>query len=169
MRSNFLVVSALALLAACGERAPQDQTGQGSTTPPYVRPESSPLAADRVEPVRIGEGGSNFPACTARGTTRDRVADGPVSVRSAPYEQEGAIDQLAPGARFFICSRTHDQRWFGIVYDEGGEATARCGVSRPVPDVRSYGGPCKAGWVASVDVRLDSGRIDPPASTSPQG
>lgn len=149
----FLAVLAL---AGCGERA--DQNAQGSTTPPYVRAEpEDPMLADAVTPVRIGELGPNFAACNARGAVRERVGGGDVPVRAAPFEQAHAIDSLGPGAEFFICSRTHDQRWFGIVYDEGGTATERCGVSAPVGSRRPYQGPCAAGWVPSARVRLVSG------------
>lgn len=148
----------LLLLAACGEPAVVNETGQGSTTPPYVRAESSPsLLADLVQPVRVGELGPSFAACNSRGATRDRVTGGPVPVRAAPFEQSDVIAQLAAGSDFFICSRSNDQRWFGIVYDEGGRATERCGVSNPVPSRRNYGGPCAAGWVPSASVRLVSG------------
>lgn len=145
------------LTIACGERLPE-QNGQGSTTPPYVRPESeSTRLENMVQAVRIGELGPSFAACNARGTTRDRVGGGPVPVRPAPFEQEEAIDNLASGSEFFICSRTYDQRWFGIVYDEGGRAADRCGVSAPVASRRTYQGPCAAGWVPSARVRLVPG------------
>lgn len=146
------------LLAGCGDPAVVDETADGSTTPPYVRAESDPsLLANMVQPVRIGELGPSFAACNARGAARDRSGAGPVPVRAAPYDQGGQIAALAPGAEFFICSRTNDQRWFGIVYDEGGQASERCAVSAPVPARRIYQGPCAAGWVASASVRLISG------------
>ena len=143
-------------LAACGERAPQPNA-QGSTTPPYVRAEAGEPLAGEVSPVRIGDLGPSFAACNARGATRDRAGGGAVAVRAAPFEPAEQIDALAPGSEFFICSRTHDQRWFGIVYDEGGEASERCGVSSPVARRRIYQGPCAAGWVPSSLVRLVSG------------
>jgi hypothetical protein len=148
----------LVLLAGCGERASVSPSNEGSTTPPYVRPETDPsLLSNMVQPVRIGEPGSNFAACNARGAARERGGAEPVPVRAAPYEQSEQIALLPPGSEFFICSRTNDQRWFGIVFDEGGEASERCGVSAPVPAGRDYRGPCAAGWVASASVRLVSG------------
>lgn len=160
----------LLLLTGCGERASVNQSVEGSTTPPYVRAENDPsLLANMVQPVRIGELGPNFAACNARGATRERGGAEPVLVRAAPYEQGEQIAQLAPGSEFFICSRTNDQRWFGIVFDEGGQASDRCGVSAPIDEGRIYQGPCAAGWVSSAAVRLVSGvpHILPAASGHP--
>jgi hypothetical protein len=146
------------LLAGCGERAANEQGPEGSTTPPYVREDNDPSLLNQLEqPVRIGELGPNFAACNARGATRDRGQAAPVSVRAAPYEQAGEIDRLDQGAEFFICARSQDQRWFGIVYDRGGRASERCGVDGPIAARRDYHGPCAAGWVASARVRLISG------------
>ena len=146
------------LLAGCGERAPDKGGVEGSTTPPYVREEADPSLLGQLEvPVRIGELGPNFAACNARGATRNRGQQAPIAVRAAPYERAGEIDRLALGAEFFICSRTQDQRWFGIVYDEGGRASERCGVDGPIAARRAYLGPCAAGWVSSAQVRLVSG------------
>ena len=148
----------LLLLAACGDPAVVNESGQGSTTPPYVRQDSDPsLLGNMVQPVRIGELGPSFAACNARGSTRNRTSVAPIPVRAAPFAEAGEIDRLAAGAQFFICSRTNDQRWFGIVYDEGGQAAERCGVSEPAATRGNYSGPCAAGWVPSSAVRLVSG------------
>jgi hypothetical protein len=158
MTAQRMAILACLLLAACGERAATNDSAQGSTTPPYIRAETeNSLLSSMVQPVRIGELGPNFAACNARGATRDRNPAAPIPVRAAPYEESEPIAGLGPDAQFFICSRTNDQRWFGIVYDEGGEASERCGVSAPVSGRRIYRGPCAAGWVASASVRLVSG------------
>lgn len=157
MKAQLIALLLGLTIAGCGERA-ADVNAQGSTTPPYVRAEdNSTVLRETVTPVRIGEAGPNFAACTARGAVRERTGADAVPVRSAPFEANEEIDYLEPGAEFFICARTHDQRWFGIVYDSGGQAAARCGVSVPVAARRSYGGPCAAGWVPSARVRLISG------------
>lgn len=173
----------LALLAACGE-APPDRGPTGSTTPRYERVEQDAnLLADAAVPVRVGELGPNFAACNARGAVRDRAAAGPVPVRAAPFEQAAEVDRLPLGATFFICTRSHDQRWFGIVYGEAGRASDACGVSAPASGRRDYEGPCSSGWVSSALVRLVSGvphqaaapesappaAADPGAEPAPQG
>jgi len=167
---RVVTIAALLLAPACGERVPRDQPGGGSTTPPIARAEDDPsVLGDVVQPVRIGELGPSFDACAARGATRERAV--PVPVRAAPFDRGEAIDRLGRGAEFFICSRSHDQRWFGIVYDEGGRATERCGVDRPSAQRRPYQGPCAAGWVSSALVALISGELHqlPDSGPDPAG
>ena len=146
------------LLAGCGGRGENRQAVGGSTTPPYVRGESDPtVLGETVVPVRVGELGAQFAACNARGAVRERGAAAPLPVRAAPFDEAAEIDRLEPGADFFICTRSQDESWFGIVYDAGGRAAERCGVSGPAAARSDYHGPCAAGWVASARVRLVSG------------
>jgi len=153
-----LLLSLSSLLASCGEQAPNGQGPEGSTTPPYVREQTDNSLLSQLEtPVRVGELGPSFAACNARGATRDRGEAGPIAVRAAPYDSAAEIDRLAPGSEFFICTRSQDEHWFGIVYDEGGHATERCGVGGPIVPRRDYLGPCAAGWISSARVRLASG------------
>src|SRR5262245_15323514 len=127
MKAQRVLTIAALLLAGCGGRVPRDQPGGGSTTPPTTRADDDPsVLGNTVQPVRVGELGPSFDACAALGATRDRAV--PVPVRAAPFDRGEAIDQLGRGAEFFICSRTVDQRRFGIVYDEGGRASPRCNV-----------------------------------------
>ena len=169
MKARPALVSLL-LLAGCGEPAAVNRTAEGSTTPPYVRPTSDPsLLGEAVNPVVVGAGGPSFAACNTAGTIRRRAAGAaPVPVRAAPYDAAAEIDTLGSDAHFFICSRSQDEAWFGIVYDEGGEASARCGVSAPVPERRDYQGPCAAGWVSSALVRLASNAPREVPSAAPQ-
>lgn len=142
------------LLAGCGE-AQDRNTSYGSTTPRYERaPEEGDLLAGNVTPVRIGELGANFAACNSIGEVRERAVDGAIQVRAAPFEPAGETGRLPPGSTFFICSRSLDQRWLGVVYDRSGQANRACGVSAPVPARRDYEGPCDSGWVPSAQVRL---------------
>lgn len=158
MSPRFVPALLLTLAAAGCSDPPVANGSYGSTTPRYERPtENTSLLADNVTPVRVGELGANFAACNAQGEVRERAADGPIPVRAAPFEPAGQTGQLPPGSTFFICSRSHDQRWFGIVYDRSGQASRACGVSAPLVNSRDYEGPCESGWVASVQVSLISG------------
>ena len=109
-----------------------------------------------VVPVRIGELGPNFAACAAAGTPRHTDVSG-LLVRAAPFEAAAQAGRIAPGTRFFLCSRTHDQRWLGIVWEEGGTLSPACGVSQPVTDRQPYAGPCRSGWVPSAFVKAVAG------------
>ena len=142
------------LLAGCGSE--EDRNGSfGSTTPRLQRaPEDTNLLTQNVTPVRIGELGSNFAACNAQGEVRERAVDGAIIVRAAPFEPAQQTGQLPPGSTFFICSRSLDQRWLGVVYDRSGQASRACGVTTPSPVRRDYEGPCESGWVPSAQVRL---------------
>lgn len=155
-------------VAGCGERVARNEAG-GATTPPYVRAESNSLLADATQPVRVGELGPGFSACAARGAIRERPGVTSVIVRAAPFEATREVDRLPAGAEFFVCARTHDQRWFGIVYDEGGDGR-RCGVDVAASRRRAYAGPCASGWVASAQVTLVSGVPHqlPPAAENAQ-
>ncbi|MFN3944346.1 MAG: hypothetical protein ACK4K7_05415 [Allosphingosinicella sp.] len=153
------------LLAGCGDSSAPDGGGaQGSTTPRYERPQESRSVLGETEvPVRIGELGPSFAACNTHGRTRNLSAGETLPVRAAPYDEAQERSRLSPDAEFFICSRSHDQRWLGIVYAEGGTASPACGVSAPVTARRDYEGPCESGWVSSAFVRLVSG-INRPAA-----
>ncbi|HLL30847.1 MAG TPA: hypothetical protein VK403_07615 [Allosphingosinicella sp.] len=115
-------------------------------------------------PVRIGELGANFRACSAAGTTRNLKAGEALPVRSAPFENADPSGSVASRASFFICTRSHDQKWFGIVYDEDGTLAERCGVSEPVTRRLDYEGPCRSGWVQSAFVKVIAGEQPEPAN-----
>lgn len=140
----------LLALAACGERAVPD--GE-RVAPDLARPQVDPVVV--AAPVRIGEAGPAFRACQAAGTPRAPGA--PLPVRAGPFDAAPTIGSVAPDASFFVCTRSIDQRWLGIVYDPGGALSPGCGVSAPVPARRNYDGPCRSGWVASASVRLIAG------------
>ena len=142
------------VLAGCAE--PQDRNASyGSTTPRYERaPVDGDLLAGNQTPVGVGELGPNFAACNSLGEVRERAVDGAIQVRAAPFEPARSTGQLPAGSTFFICSRSLDQRWLGVVYDRSGQASRACGVSVPIPQRRDYEGPCESGWVPSAQVRL---------------
>ena len=142
-------------LAACGE-AVKDDHFANEIKSEVVEPD--PLQPGTV-PVRVGELGSNFNACNAAGTTRhlDSAAGEILQVHAAPFDAGAETGRLPANARFFICSRSHDQRWLGIVYTETGDLSPACGVSRPAASRRPYEGPCKSGWVSAAFVKQIAG------------
>lgn len=166
MIARLLSLASLLTLGACVDQ-PMTNT-YGSTTPQVERPATyNSTLGDAETPVRIGELGPNFAACNAQGQVNARTADGAVAVRAAPFEQAHETGALDPGATFFICTRSLDQRWMGVVYSDSGRAERSCGVSAPVRSRRDYDGPCKAGWVPSARVRMTSG-VDAPSVPSAQ-
>jgi hypothetical protein len=155
MRAIFL--SAL-LLAGCGDAVRQDDL-DNSLKSEEAAPDTVTVQAT---PVRIGEYGPNFKACPTDGATRNVDSGETLPVRSAPFDAGTQTGALPAGARFFVCSRSLDQKWFGIVYDESLALAPRCGVSDPVNARHAYAGPCRSGWVASAFVKLIAGIDQPP-------
>jgi hypothetical protein len=144
------------MLASCGEPATVAERSDADNRSP---------AEDVVTPapraVRVGELGPNFAACSAAGTTRNLKPGEALPVRSAPFEYAGDSGSVPAPGRFFICTRSLDQKWFGIVFDEGGGLAERCGVAEPLTRRRDYDGPCRSGWVQSAFVKVIAG--GPPA------
>lgn len=150
-----------AAVGATGCDKPAGGGSPGATTPRYERPaEQGSILGNTVTPVRVGELGPSFAACNAQGAPRDPIAGEPIAVFAAPFGEARRTGTLPPDARFFICSRSIDQRWFGIVYVLAGRAGPECGVSARGAQRQDYGGSCESGWVASAQVRLVSG-VDP--------
>jgi hypothetical protein len=119
----------------------------------------SRMDAPLARPVTIGEDGPRMDACGGLGQVT-RVGSSGLPVRAAPFDDAKALASLAEGQRAFICTRSLDQKWLGVVIPpasgDGGE-TPDCGVSSPVERKRPYDGPCASGWVASAYVRLIAG------------
>jgi hypothetical protein len=159
MRRSFLLLPLI--VAGCGQPVPK---GNGAA-------DANLAVSDTVTPepaaVAIGELGPSIDACAAAGTTSHVEEGGRLPVRSAPFDNAPETGAVAAGGRFFVCSRSLDQKWFGIVYDERGSLAARCGVSEPVAARRAYQGPCRSGWVASAFVKLTAG--EPPAPVDSKG
>ena len=165
MIARYLPLVPLLLLSACNDQPIVN--GYGSTTPQIDRPaEDKSVLGETDTPVRIGELGPSFAACNAQGQVNERAAEGPIEVRASPFEQSHETGRLNPGTTFFICTRSLDQRWMGIVYSDSGRAERSCGVSAPVASRRDYEGPCKWGWVPSAQVRMTSGVEIPAAQPS---
>lgn len=153
MRSLALLLMLLA--TGCGQSVKEDELRRNL--------DNEQSGTDQADPgtvaVRIGEFGPNFSACALAGTARRAGPDGgdPLDVRAAPYDNAAATGSIPGAARFFICTRSLDQRWLGIVYQEGGALDPACGVSRPVPSRRDYPGPCRSGWVSAAFVKQIAG------------
>lgn len=178
MRNILPILLTLGTLSACSDRGYDQEEpvveGPEALENPAARETDSPPP----QPVRIGEGGPRFDACQAVGRVQGR---GALDVLAAPFDDAEQVDQLAEGQNVWICTRSIDQQWFGIVYDEeagtpeprpdeNGVETRNpppamipsrgpgdCGVSSPVRSKRVYDGPCKSGWVESTFVRLIAG------------
>ncbi len=154
MRRAVLPCLAL-VLAGCGEAVKDDHFAADRTqVAPAAPPE--PLTQPAV-PVRIGELGASFDACGTAGTTRNLQPGATLPARAAPFDTAAAAGAIPAGARFFICTRSHDQRWLGVVWNDLGTLGAECGVSSPVTSRRDYAGPCRSGWVPSAFVKLIAG------------
>jgi hypothetical protein len=144
-------------LAACGSPVPDGNAAidqKAASDPDTVTP--------GIVPVRVGDMGPNFQACSAAGTTRHVEAGQSLPVRAAPFDNAAQTGAVPAGARFFVCTRSLDQKWFGIVYDKGGALAPACGVSEPANSKHDYGGPCASGWIQSVYVKLIAGDDDQP-------
>lgn len=148
------------LLAACGGEPVRDDHFANDVV--AERGDPAKVTSQAV-PVRIGDLGPSFDACSAAGTTRRVGADATLPVRAAPFETAAQTARIEPGHRFFVCARTHDQKWFGIVFDADGALSESCGVSSPVTAGQPYPGPCSSGWIASAFVKVIAGN-DVPAS-----
>ena len=144
---RFLLLSLLAL-AGCGEAVDDNHFAEDVQE---ERPVSGPVISEAV-PVRIGELGPSFPACNATGVTRNVSQGETLPVRAAPFDTAEETASVPAGGRFAVCSRSHDQKWFGIVFGEG--EAHDCGLSAPVTSRRAYDGPCRSGWVSSPFVKL---------------
>ena len=148
-----LILLSLAGLAGCGEPVADNHFANSIE---IERGEPAPVTVDSV-PVRIGELGASFNACSAAGTTRNLAEGGSLPVRAAPFDAAEETGTIPAGTRFFVCTRSHDQRWMGVVVPESGQLDPACGVSAPVTARRPYDGPCRSGWVSSAFVKLVAG------------
>ena len=96
--------------------------------------------------VTVGVDGSG-PACPLQATVSG-LRSGSLAVRAGPGGNFERIDRLHNGARVFLCDRSGDAGWAGIVYGSGD-----CGLAAPITPPRSYQGACRSGWVRSNYLR----------------
>ena len=170
MNRTLLAASLLCLAATgCSESTKvSDDLAESSANLENPTGRTERVEADpSAKPVRIGEGGPRFDACQSVGEV-GRHDSGALPVLSAPFDAGAKKDSLSQGQRVYICTRSIDQQWFGIVYDKAadpvagdgatpGRSPADCGVSSPVRTKRNYDGPCESGWVESIYVVLVAG------------
>lgn len=143
MRSWFLAVL---LLGGCNAGPLPDEA-----TP--TAPETSAPLSPGTVPVRIGEQGANFAACGIRGVVTATGAP----VRGAPFEEATVAGTLDEGRSLFVCTRSIDQRWLGVVVPAAADPADGCGVASPVPTRRGYDGSCLSGWVPAATIRARAG------------
>ncbi len=168
MRSLLPLAAVAAIaLAGCGEPVRDDHYSNNARSEATPAPAPRPPVRQQA-PVRVGELGPSFDACSAAGTTRHVDAGKSLPVRAAPFEDSEEIGAIAAGQRFFVCTRSHNQKWLGVVYDESGTLAERCGVSSPATSRRNYDGPCRSGWVSSPLVRLVAGEAPNQAPAAEQ-
>ena len=155
---TIILLAALApfALLGCGEPVKDDHYANDAEARAAPVPAPRPPLKQEV-PVRVGEMGPNFDACAGAGTTRHVDPGKTLPVRAAPFDDAEETGAIPAGRRFFICTRSHNQKWLAVVFDESGTLAERCGVSTPSTTRRAYDGPCRSGWVASPFVRLVAG------------
>ena len=148
-----LPFAALALfLSACQSGTPITPDNQSDVSDAAVDQPLSPGA----RPVRIGENGANFAACGAMGAVTLQQGKS-IAVRAAPFVEADKVGRIVAGQRVYICTRSIDQRWLGVVIPkvpEDGAALDGCGVTERVERPQAYDGQCLSGWVPNALVRL---------------
>ncbi|MET0370886.1 MAG: hypothetical protein ABW039_05850 [Sphingobium sp.] len=155
----------LLLLCACSQSSDVMEELPNSSLAGAAREVVTETRMDAAQrrPVTIGEDGPRFAACSGRGQVTGVGAKG-LAVRAAPFGDAPETARLATGDRPYICARSIDQKWLGIVAPPPAEATGDapdgatvavdCGVTDPVDSRRPYDGPCASGWVSSAAIRL---------------
>ena len=103
------------------------------------------LAAAGPLGVTVG-GDAAAAACPAQASVWLRGST--LAVRAGPGTSFERIDRLDHGTRVFVCDRSGDAGWVGIVY-----GAADCGLSAPITPPRTYQGACRSGWVRSSYLR----------------
>lgn len=141
-------IALLLSLAACDSK----MILPNETDPLTPMNDTAPLSPG-VRPVTIGESGSNFAACATRGTVVDLGSD-TQPLRRAPFADAETAGTVVAGQRLFVCTRSIDQRWLGVVVVPIDAPNNGCGVSVPVESKRDYNGSCGVGWLRSAHVRL---------------
>jgi hypothetical protein len=169
MKAILLSCVCALIVAGCADPEParQREPGGQAAGERLGASQSSPTA----RPVSIGEGGPRFAACQGRGRVGGLRGE-TLAVRDAPFDAAKQVGSLPEDAHVFVCTRSLDQQWLGVVIGpvpgspaeqppasvEGEALPAApapaidCGVTRPVRSKQAYSGPCPSGWVESTFV-----------------
>ncbi|WP_150292156.1 hypothetical protein [Sphingobium estronivorans] len=150
------LASVVLMLAACSKSSDVLEELPNSSLAGAARedvPETR-LESRLTRPVTIGEDGPRLDACGTMGQAM-RVGAKGLAVRAAPFADAKEIARMAEGDRAWVCTRSLDQKWLGVVL--APEPMADCGVSDPVDRKQAYDGPCRSGWVSSAAIRLIAG------------
>jgi hypothetical protein len=153
IKNLMLMMAPVVLLAACGD--PEKIDEESPAAQPAGERLGAPDDTPPARPVTIGEGGPRFDACQAMGQISGTGARG-LALRDAPYDRATQTDTLLENSRVFICTRTIDQQWLGVVIPTADESVD-CGVLSPVRRKQQYDGPCQSGWVEANFVKLVAG------------
>lgn len=133
---------------------------------PRDTPSETRMEEGQSRPVTIGEDGPRLDACGAMGRVT-RVGEKGLAVRAAPFDEAKEMGRLFEGARAYVCTRSLDQKWLGVVvvpppplggWEENNGAqpiAGDCGLGSPLDRKRAYDGPCASGWVLSAAIRLN--------------
>lgn len=158
-----MILTLVLMLAACSKSSDVLEELPNSSLAGAPREEvpETRLESRLVRPVTIGEDGPRLDACGAMGQAV-RVGAGGAAVRAAPFSDAGEVARMAEGSRAWVCTRSLDQKWLGVVLvpdppADNAAAPVDCGVSGPVDRKQPYGGPCPSGWVSSAAIRLIAG------------
>lgn len=155
---SALIVLPLLALGACSRSNDvyEELPNSSLAGAPRADVSESRMDAPVARPVTIGEDGPRLDACGTMGQVA-RAGSVGLALRAAPFDDSRALAQLPDGQRAWVCTRSIDQRWLGIVVPppvQEGAPPIDCGVSAPAQRKRAYDGPCASGWVASAYVRL---------------
>ena len=99
-------------------------------------------------PLAVTVGGDDGAACPLQGTVAGLRGGSTLAVRAGPGTGFARVDRLANGSRVYLCDRSGDAGWVGIVY-----GAADCGLGGPITPPRAYAGACQSGWVRSNYLR----------------
>lgn len=146
----LLCVFLLGFVSGCAQR------NIGDTPASTDAGNSSAVLTPGTRAVTIGEGGPGLAACG----TRARIVNLSPSeqpylpVRAAPFADAKEVGQLHNGAQVFVCTRSIDQAWRGVVIPPADHPEADCGVTSAVASSHAYDGPCQSGWISSAFLEL---------------